>query len=80
MTAPAIKVGDLVAVDWNDATFTLDDTAESDADHFGVTTVGWLIRRSRATVWIASERLPSGAWRGVTRIPRRIVTAMRVLA
>lgn len=63
------RVGALVLVRWDDASFAQRD---DDDDDYIVETVGWLIRRTSRSIRIAGERLPGGSserWRGVTRIP-----------
>ena len=72
---PAVET--LVAVQWDDACFSLDEADNTDDAH-PCTTVGWITRITRASIWIASERLPTG-WRGITRIPRAIVKGIHEL-
>lgn len=70
------RVGSLVLVVWDDATFAQRDEGE---DEYLVETVGWLFQRTRRSIRVAGERLPDGVeerWRGVTRIPVGMVRSV----
>jgi len=79
MTRPAAPV--LAIVAWDDAWSTLDHDATVDTDApYRVTTVGWIVRDTPRAIVLAAERLPGGAWRGITRIPRAIVLRVEIIS
>jgi hypothetical protein len=73
----APRKGDLVLVRWRDASGVLTRTAgqpdaADPAEHLEAETVGWISKRTRANLYVSSERLPPGyadQYRGTTRIP-----------
>jgi len=78
----ASRAGDLVLVRWRDAAGVLKRSAgqpdgAEPSETLEAETVGWLSRRTRANVYVSSERLPAGyaeRYRGTTRIPAGWVT------
>lgn len=77
------RSGSLVLVRWRDAEGILERKAgDRDApldDRCEAETVGWLSKRTRANVFVASERLPkrmAQRFRGSTRIPIGWVVAV----
>jgi len=77
------RVGSLVLVEWDDAWQTVGAHDEHD-EVLPTETVGWLIRRTRRSVYIAGERFPDRSpverWRGVTRVPIGMVTRIVKIA
>lgn len=69
-------VGTLVAIQWEDAAFDLDE-------HTGtleLLTVGWITKSDRKAVTLASEQSLSGDYkRSFTSIPRSLVRLVREL-
>lgn len=65
-------VGAVVVLTWDDA-YCDDDGADDDCI---VQTVGWVVRVTRRSIFVAAERLPDGRHRGITRVPRAIVRGL----
>jgi hypothetical protein len=71
------RKGALVLVRWRDAAGVLTRTAgQADgaepSEHLEAETVGWISKRTRANLYVSSERLPPGyadQYRGTTRLP-----------
>ena len=85
--ARSAAVGDVVAIEWDDAWAEFGQAKlEGLADYCIVTTFGILIRDSRDVVSIAWERMgdedepvEKTEYRSVTNIPRGMVRSIRVL-
>lgn len=82
MRPRASRAGDLVLVRWRDAAGVLTRSAgqpdgAEPSETLEAETVGWISKRTRANVYVSSERLPAGyaeRYRGTTRIPAGWVT------
>jgi len=78
MTTKA-KIGDIVAVEWQDAWCIHEESSENDwADSFALTTYG-ILRRNGDIVTVESETNVNGEGRCTTHIPRGIVSRIRRL-
>lgn len=79
MTTPA-KIGDVVAVEWDDAWCDQGETVPVDfRSSTPVTTYGILLRKG-SIVTVAAEVMPDNQYRASTHIPKGMVTRIRKLA
>lgn len=73
------KIGDVVAVEWEDAWFDQDEVSPIDwKDVMEMTTYGEL-RRLDPVVTVAGEPIAGGRDRATTHIPKAVVKRIRVL-
>jgi len=75
------RVGSIVFVEWDDAWQSAND---HESERLPTETVGWLIKRTRRSIYVAAERFPDQTpitrWRGVTRIPIGMVDRVVTMA
>lgn len=76
---PAARIGDAVAVEWEDAWIDHSESSPQDwKDGCPVTTYGVLLRRGKV-VTVGSEVMPDGQYRATTHIPNGMVKRIRRL-
>lgn len=74
------RIGTFVTVTWDDAYAVLNAEGAED-DSYVITTIGWLVRATEASLFVANERLPrEQGYRGYTRIPRAVVVSVKQLS